>query len=540
MDSIRQFKKLVQTIVRLSIVLFWASANGRENSLIAGQAQDEQSSTSVSPNLSGQTVTGFVLWDVTNHSHPVPLSGYNPIPEGATLDLATLPTNLGVSVTTNPNPVGSVVFNYNSQFFHRDGGAYNDNNTLGPSFNGRGQNGSIFYPKPYSFAPLYTTLSATPWTKASGGLAGAELNLHVNIQHGAPYNTFAAASNAAFLTLANNGSSHNQFYDPHGTGYWHFALPYAAGTSGRVDWVADNLTYALYFRWLTNHDASIVTTMNQLNSTGPDYPTPCTLTGASLNCLHISDVVMWDSVAAAREYQVTGTASALTRSEDAFNYVDASNVFGQGSCPTIDYQLQWDSVDGYGGRYHLKTLETDSNYVKAAILLYEATGNSTYLTKAENKYAAIRQYFLDPVLPLYTVYVFDTAGACSQAPQRFFASANGNMIWAGSALAQATGNPQYLNDAINTAHAVVNNLSDPTGLYENAQAANDVVEPLIEGMYQLATADSQVFAKAWLLTNAGSAVGNVTQRTVPTAVFLAAWRLCRVQAMAWKRLGASP
>src|SRR5271157_5143615 len=146
--------------------------------------------------LQGQSVTSFTLWDVTNHSAPVPLSGYNPIPEGATLDLSTLPPNLGITAATNPGKVASVVFDYNGQFFHTE------NETPQPSFNGRGQVGSSHYPRPYTFAALYTTLTATPWTHVNGvGSAGLSLDLHLNIRRGPPAITFAQASEAAFNTL---------------------------------------------------------------------------------------------------------------------------------------------------------------------------------------------------------------------------------------------------------------------------------------------------------------------------------------------------
>src|SRR5579863_6636022 len=98
--------------------------------------------------LSGQSVTSFTLWDVTNHSAPMPLSGYNPIAEGATIDLSTLPSSLAVTATTNPTRVGSVVFSYNGQTFHTE------NNDPQPSFNGHGQVGTTPYPKAYSFPPI--------------------------------------------------------------------------------------------------------------------------------------------------------------------------------------------------------------------------------------------------------------------------------------------------------------------------------------------------------------------------------------------------
>ena len=77
-----------------------------------------------------------------------------------------------------------------------------------------------------------------------------------------------------------------------------------------------------------------------------------------------------------------------------------------------------------------------------------------YLTKAKTKYAAVRRFFLDPGVPLYSVYVFDDGSACRQLPKRFFASVNGNMIWNGLALAAQTGSGAYFRDAIGTARAV--------------------------------------------------------------------------------------
>jgi hypothetical protein len=83
---------------------------------------------------------------------------------------------------------------------------------------------------------------------------------------------------------------------------------------------------------------------------------------------------------------------------------------------------------------------------------------------------------------------------------------NGNMIWAGAALAADTGRSEYLRQAIATARAVGTRLNDAAGVYADLQADNDVVEPLIEAMYRLADANHQQFARDWLL-NAASAAG---------------------------------
>ena len=209
---------------------------------------------------------------------------------------------------------------------------------------------------------------------------------------------------------------------------------------------------------------------------------------------------MWDSVAASREYEADPQdILALTKAQAAYKAVEESDAYGRGACPAIDYQRP----SGRGDR--LKTLETDSNGVKAALLLYTATGEARYLTRAKRRYAAIRRYFLDPELPLYSVYVFDDGRHCVQVPHRFFASVNGNMIWNGERLFRMTGLLQYRADALATAVAVETYLSDAAGVFSDLQAENDLEEPLVEAMLVLATTEHQPSARKWLLTSAAAA-----------------------------------
>jgi hypothetical protein len=322
---------------------------------------------------------------------------------------------------------------------------------------------------------------------AAGGCAGAARRSA----------TAAAATLAAPQTLGAAGDAALATLERHvyvSPGHWSACWPGNCGTLDR-DWGADALTYTVFLRWKIARDASIAPLISALTATAPRYG-PCRLG----TCREWSDVPMWDSVAAGRAYEITRDPLALTAARAAFALVDGSNAFALGACPTIDYQIPG------GGSKRLKTLETDSNYIKAALVLLHWTGDHAYLQRAEAKYAAVRQYFLDPVLPLYTTYVFDTGGSCSQVPHRFYASVNGNMIYAGLTLAQVTGNPTYLADAVATAQAVAHELADPAGFYENLQADNDVAEPLVEAMYDLATEDGVAAARAWLLTNAAVAV----------------------------------
>ena len=298
-----------------------------------------------------------------------------------------------------------------------------------------------------------------------------------------PPSTFQQTSDAALQTLQ------NVFYQD---GSWELCVPTACGVLAYddFDWGADSLTAALYLRWSLDEDASIPAMMTELDANGPTYGS-CTVA----SCPSWSDVPLWDSIAASHEHLVTGSSRTLQRAGGAFAYVDTATQFALGACPDIDYQLP------AGGDNMLKTLETDSNYIKAALLLDQLTNDTTYLDKAVAKYASARQYFLDPAVPLYTVYVIDDGQSCTQVPRRFYASVNGNMIWSGVALAAATGKASYLDDAVATAQAVTQDLSDAAGVYADLQTDDDVVEPLIEGMYQLAQ-QGQTFAGDWLRTNA--------------------------------------
>jgi hypothetical protein len=279
-----------------------------------------------------------------------------------------------------------------------------------------------------------------------------------------------------------------------GDGLW-FGCDGGCG-KGNQDWGVDSLTYALYLRWATTHDASLAPIFAALTSTSPAY-------GSCMgpSCGQWSDVPEWDAIADAREFEVTRDPKALDLSKRAYAAVRDSDAYARGACPTIRYQHP------FGGGGGLKTLETDSNAIKAGLLLFGATGETRYLDEARATYEAVGAYFLDPQLPLYTVYVYDDGKACTQLPHRFFASAQGNMIWNGLALADATGDGRFREQALATARAVDTSLSDARGVFADLQAENDVVEPLVEAFFVLAHDHGDDAARAWILRNAQAAAG---------------------------------
>ena len=286
--------------------------------------------------------------------------------------------------------------------------------------------------------------------------------------------------------------------------------PYpTATTSANHDWGADSLTYSLYFRYFLTKDESIPPLLLALSNTMNSPPPPCL---KASDCKAWSDEYLWDSVAGSREFEVTHAALALSKAISAFEYVDNSTVFTGGACPGIRYQRPDHSSKG------LKTAETDTNYIRAALALYQHTNNSEYLEKAIAVYNAVRGGYLDKGgSNLYSVYVFDMDGVCAQVLGRYYSSINGNMIYSGMKLQQLTGDGVYFFQANATASDISSVLADGRGVHVDLQAENDIVEPLIEAFYSLWTEYGEPFAKEWILRNAAG-----TQKGV-LMILLSVW-----------------
>jgi hypothetical protein len=248
----------------------------------------------------------------------------------------------------------------------------------------------------------------------------------------------------------------------------------------------------LYERRLVTGDDALLPIFRALEATEPRYG-PCRAPG----CTNWSDVPMWDAVAALRTYDVTHDAAALRNAQAAYDAVAESDVYARGACPEIDYQRPHAESGG------LKTLETGANGLLATVLLGERTKRADYLDQARRRYDAIRRWFLDPQLALYTVYVFDDGRTCEPLPHRFFASVNGVMIEAGLELAHATHDDRYAREARATAHAI-RALDDDRGIFTDLQAENDVAGPLVLAMLRLAR-DGDAFATSWIVRNAAAA-----------------------------------
>jgi hypothetical protein len=306
--------------------------------------------------------------------------------------------------------------------------------------------------------------------------------------HAAPASTFSQAAAQAEAALM------QVFYA--GNGAWREcnAVDCRAADS---DWGADSATYSLYLRWSAMQDPSIRFTMSQLLSNGPQYGDPC----SAAPCPAWSDTPAWDAVAFMREAQVLDNdPKAIAKAKAALRYVEQSQAFAGGACSGVPYQRAQPNES------QIKTLETDANLTKADLLVYGVTHERAYLDDALMRYGDDRTWYFDRDANLYTVHVIDDGTACRQVPDRFFASVNGDMIWNGVQLWKYTGQQHFYDEAIATAQSVDSNLSDSRGVFVDLQGENDVVEPLVEAMYTLASDEGAAFAREWIVRNAGAAL----------------------------------
>lgn len=319
---------------------------------------------------------------------------------------------------------------------------------------------------------------------------GFFLLLVPGLAHAAPASTFSEAAAQAQSSLM------QAFYN--GNGAWR-ECNNADCNASDSDWGADSATYSLYLRWITTHDPSIRVTMAQLLRNAPHYGDPC----SGEPCPAWSDTPAWDAVAFMRESQVLGgDAQAIARAKAALRYAEFSKAFAGGACGSVPYQHAQPGIS------QIKTLESDANLTKADLLVYGATHERAYLNDALMRYGNDRTWFLDREADMYTVHVIDDGTQCRQVRDRFFASVNGDMIWNGLRLWRYTGQQHFFDEARATAQSVDLNLADSSGIFVDLQGENDVVEPLVEAMYDLASEEDVAFARDWIVRNASAALSS--------------------------------
>lgn len=133
-----------------------------------------------------QAVTSFTLIDTDTDQ---PVAGYNPLQNGAILNLANLPRNLTIRANTNPAKVGSVRFSYAGTT------NYKTENTAPYAIAGD-QNGGRDY-LPWTFKLGSHQLTATPFSRSgASGSIGTALAISFSVVGGTstPTRTATASS----------------------------------------------------------------------------------------------------------------------------------------------------------------------------------------------------------------------------------------------------------------------------------------------------------------------------------------------------------
>jgi hypothetical protein len=212
------------------------------------------------------------------------------------------------------------------------------------------------------------------------------------------------------------------------------------------------------------------------------------------------DNLAWMVNAFLRGYQLTGVSTYLIEAEAGWN-----NGYNQGWDTTVAGGGIWENTDK-GSKCAL----SNDPFVFEGVQLYQATGDSTYLTKAETIYSWVRS----------TLFVSSSSSNVPGAPGQIHGCVDnkgmlqsttddnvydsGAFLTAANDLYRVTGNQSYYNDALLAADHIVN---EGPILHSDYEApGNQWAYWFTFGLSQFAT-DANLWPEyhAWLLGNANAA-----------------------------------
>ncbi|TMR93975.1 glycoside hydrolase family 76 protein [Nonomuraea basaltis] len=204
-----------------------------------------------------------------------------------------------------------------------------------------------------------------------------------------------------------------------------------------------------------------------------------------------NDDLAWWAQASVRAYEITGTTAYLTTAQNLFNsiwaYQDAT--YGGGIWWRRSVQNQ-------------KNVATNAVAAATAARLYSATGNTTYLTRAQSLFSWIKTNLQS------AGHVYDhLEGSGSGTLVKWDFSYNfGNYISAAAALHTATGDNTYLSDATGAADWATTYLTNGgTPLYEGVNDAGGFKTVLVRSLARLVTRYGQAQYLPYLQRNATQA-----------------------------------
>ena len=163
-----------------------------------------------------------------------------------------------------------------------------------------------------------------------------------------------------------------------------------------------------------------------------------------------NDDIAWAVLMYVRAYPMTNNAiapsyydAAQKTTYPAYSYLQLAKLNFDAA-----YARGWDNTFGGGiweaGDLTSKCTLSNASFVPAAIVIYQATGDATYLTKAEALYAWVHDNLMNQTS--------GAVGECVKTNTGPYPDTNvynsGLMLNAAAYLYRITGNPQYYNDAL--------------------------------------------------------------------------------------------
>ncbi len=187
--------------------------------------------------------------------------------------------------------------------------------------------------------------------------------------------------------------------------------------------------------------------------------------GTNWNYDGYDDDLGWMTNAVLRGYQYTGVAQYLTVAENNWN-ID----YNRGWMANLGGGVEENVSPGYSNPQR-EALSND-NLVFTGVTLYQVTGDSTYLTKAESIYAWVRANLFNSTnsenalgMPgQVNEGIFDSNGSLNPSDNVYN---EGSFLTAATSLYRITGNQEYYNDA----QLVINHVTTEQPILHNSEEA---------------------------------------------------------------------
>ena len=212
-----------------------------------------------------------------------------------------------------------------------------------------------------------------------------------------------------------------------------------------------------------------------------------------------NDDIGWFTMALIRGYQMTGTANFLTQAEYGFNF-----AFNRGWDTQFNGGGIWEQQPANmpAGQLADKEALSNDSLGKVACMIYQSTGDSSYLSKAQQIYAWVRSHIYNPSTgQVYTGIAQDGTVNTGTAVYN-----QGTFIDFATLLYKITGNSQYYTDAQTAANFTINHLTVNGILSNGATYLNTWADEFARGLGHLCKNNPSLWATYYpfMLNNANS------------------------------------